>query len=90
MGLTIFSVFRFILLFLLIRARLHSQAINSFALPQYLSMQVDIQPTYLTLGMYFCVYGPFLSHSKSSHAPTLGSCRENLEKRQIEDDRRRK
>ena len=56
-----------------------------------LSMQVKIQPTYLTLGVDVCMYGPFfLSHYKSSHTPTSGSCRENLEKRQIEDHRRQK
>ena len=38
-----------------------------------LSIQVKIQPTYLTLGVGFCVYGPFLSHYKSSHSPTSGS-----------------
>ena len=32
-----------------------------------LSMQVKLQPTYLTLGVDFCMYGPFLSHSKDNH-----------------------
>ena len=53
-----------------------------------LRMQVKIQPTYLNLGVDFCVYGPFLSHHKGNHTPTSGSCREILEKRQIEDHRR--
>ena len=53
-----------------------------------LSMHVKIQPTYLTLGVDFCVYGPYLSHRKGNHTPTLGSCTEILEKRQIEDHRR--
>ena len=52
-----------------------------------LSMQVLIQPTYLTLGVDFCVYGPFLSHHKGNHTP---ACREILDKRQIEDYRRQK
>ena len=45
-----------------------------------LSMQVKIQPTYLTLGVDFCVYGPFLPHHRGNHTPTLGSFREILEK----------
>ena len=35
----------------------------------HLSMQVKTQPTHLTLGVYFCVYGPFLSH----HLPEDGA-----------------
>ena len=38
-----------------------------------LSMQVKIQPTYLTLGVDFCVYGPCLSHHKGNHSPTSGA-----------------
>ena len=46
-----------------------------------LSMQVKIQLTYLTLGVDFCVYGPFfVSHHKGYHTPTSGSCREIFEK----------
>ena len=41
--------------------------------PPNLSIQVKKQPSYLTLGVDFCVYDPFLSHQKGNHAPTSGS-----------------
>ena len=42
-----------------------------------LSMQVKIQPTYLTLGGFLSPSYPTI---RGSHTPTSGSCRENLEK----------
>ena len=42
----------------IIKFPLRSQAINSCRHPN-LSMQVKIQPTYLTMGVDFCVYGSF-------------------------------
>ena len=61
--------------------------LNTVGIPKQ-SMQVKIQSTYLTLRVVFFLYGPFLSHHKGIHTPTSESCREIMEKRQLEDNRR--
>ena len=48
-----------------------TQAVNSCGHPQ--SKHASLNTTYLlTLGVDFCLNGPFLSHHKGNHTPTSG------------------
>ena len=55
-----------------------------------LSMQVKIQPTYLTLGVDFCAYGPFYPTIKVTILQLRGAVEKFWKKRQNEDLRRQK
>ena len=53
-------------------------------------MQVKIQPTYLTLGVDFCVHGPFYPTIKVAILQLRGAVEKIWKQRQIEDHRRQK